>query len=153
MRTCGECKACCTVMAVVEIDKAADTTCKHVCNEPNAAGGCGIYETRPEPCKDFVCMWLHDDGKIFRHMERPDKVGIMFDVTHTNGEGQCLVARATRPGAFNEVAGKKLIERLSKHVAVILMENATAMRQLIGPEAIVKKVKQLADYNRRNAKP
>ncbi|HEY3965042.1 MAG TPA: hypothetical protein VGM05_10870 [Planctomycetaceae bacterium] len=72
-RECGECAACCTVLAVHELQKPARWACDHV-----GCHGCGVYETRPESCREFNCLWLrgalNPDPAL-----RPDKLGVMFD--------------------------------------------------------------------------
>ena len=53
-RECGECTLCCKVVGVEELKKAGGTWCTHCA----ASGGCGIYATRPQECRDFMCAWL-----------------------------------------------------------------------------------------------
>ena len=50
-RECGECRECCTTMAVDELDKEAYVECNNLCSM-----GCKIYDTRPTSCKEFECM-------------------------------------------------------------------------------------------------
>jgi hypothetical protein len=57
-RECGECTLCCKLMTVVDLNKPAGTWCPHC----TSRGGCGIYETRPQECRDFVCAWLQSDA-------------------------------------------------------------------------------------------
>lgn len=73
-RSCGECTACCTVLGVKEIKKHRGVTCPHLLQAPGGAG-CGIYETRPQSCRDFKCWWL--DGPLEPEEFRPDKIGIV----------------------------------------------------------------------------
>lgn len=76
-RACAECKVCCTVKAVPDVEKPGYTPCKFVC-----ATGCSIYETRPPVCAGYSCLWLVDDeGKILRDEERPDKNGLLFEMS------------------------------------------------------------------------
>jgi hypothetical protein len=56
-RSCGSCNLCCRVMGVPEI-KQDHAWCQHACRP---GGGCRIYTDRPEPCRDFNCMWLLDN--------------------------------------------------------------------------------------------
>jgi hypothetical protein len=51
---CGGCTLCCKVMSVPAIDKAAGAWCQHC----KAGTGCGIYDTRPTACADFMCGFL-----------------------------------------------------------------------------------------------
>jgi hypothetical protein len=80
MSACGECTACCTVMAVEEIRKPPGTKCVHL---DDGCVGCSIYEMRPESCRGFQCLWLQTQGT---HVEwpkkmRPDRCGVMFAAT------------------------------------------------------------------------
>jgi hypothetical protein len=54
-RSCGRCSACCKLLHVIELDKPANKWCEH-CRP--GAGGCSIYETRPQICRSFACGWL-----------------------------------------------------------------------------------------------
>ena len=51
---CGGCTLCCKVMSVPAIDKAAGVWCPHC----KTGAGCGIYDTRPGACADFMCGFL-----------------------------------------------------------------------------------------------
>jgi len=127
-------------MGVEELDKPAFKPCRH-----EVVQGCSIYNDRPQSCRNFVCVWLLDPGKIFRNMERPDRLGVMFDVTLDKGVihdigTQALVAREVRPGAFKEPAAQKVLERLAKRVLIVMVEEKA--RGLIGPEHLVKLAKR-----------
>jgi hypothetical protein len=73
LKPCGECKACCTVLAVGELKKRNYTHCQHECEN-----GCGIYGEHPDSCKGYMCWWkvglLQGDER-----RRPDKLGIIVD--------------------------------------------------------------------------
>lgn len=71
-RQCGPCTACCTELEIAapELHKKAGVRCPNL-----TASGCGIYETRPGVCREFLCGWrlfpdLTDDW-------RPDLSGVM----------------------------------------------------------------------------
>lgn len=57
-RACGSCSLCCKVMGVLDVQppKPDHEWCSH------ASPGCGciIYDSRPESCRVFHCMWLVD---------------------------------------------------------------------------------------------
>jgi hypothetical protein len=55
-RSCGSCSLCCKILAVPDLDKAANVWCKHA----KKTGGCGIYAKRPDACRRFTCLWLKD---------------------------------------------------------------------------------------------
>lgn len=57
-RQCGDCTLCCKILAVTELNKPKGTWCSHVVKKT----GCGIYESRPQSCRAFKCLWLTDDN-------------------------------------------------------------------------------------------
>lgn len=71
-RSCGDCTACCTIMAVVELDKPRLVRCQHVCEK-----GCAIYEQRPPTCAAYACAWRLGLGV---ESMRPDRSGFMLNV-------------------------------------------------------------------------
>lgn len=50
-RQCGTCTLCCKLLGIKEIDKPDWAWCVHC----TPGRGCGIYETRPAPCRKFFC--------------------------------------------------------------------------------------------------
>ena len=53
-RQCGDCTLSCKIMEIEQLDKPAQTWCRH-CRPRH---GCAIYQTRPIECVDFRCLWL-----------------------------------------------------------------------------------------------
>ena len=71
-RRCDTCTVCCTELKIEtpEFRKPANTQCKHLCS-----AGCGIYETRPPVCQQFLCGW-----RLFAELTddwRPDLSGVL----------------------------------------------------------------------------
>jgi len=58
-RACGACSLCCKLLPIAALDKPHDQWCPH-CRP--GAGGCTIYESRPETCRSFSCHWLADSS-------------------------------------------------------------------------------------------
>lgn len=79
-RTCGDCNACCTFLAVVELGKEPLVRCSHLVD---GTRGCSVYEERPDSCREFRCLW--HQGAV-GHKDRPDKIGVMLDVTYNEDE-------------------------------------------------------------------
>lgn len=79
-RSCGigtdACSACCHTFAVEEIDKLRHTSCANRMSN----GGCGIYASRPESCRQFQCAWLSGELET---SERPDQSGFISYVPAT----------------------------------------------------------------------
>jgi len=59
MRACGACSLCCKLLPIAALDKPADRWCTH--SRPGA-GGCMIYDERPETCHSFQCAWIADEA-------------------------------------------------------------------------------------------
>jgi hypothetical protein len=56
-RSCGDCNLCCKIPGVGALQKKNLTWCSHC----DIGKGCRIYETRPQECRDFRCLWLDDE--------------------------------------------------------------------------------------------
>jgi hypothetical protein len=120
---CGGCNVCCDVLEIKDVNSKANEMCQHC----DIGVGCKIYEARPEPCKDFKCLWLQMERV---HMDlRPDNCGVMFEkiaddiiLGCTSGKfNQDLVLRQI--GAFNSegisvVVFNHAVKRKSLHLAV-----------------------------------
>ncbi len=72
-RECGTCQACCTAEGVHELRKPPGEPCQFLCEK-----GCAAYETRPESCRRFRCLWLQG---VFEDGARPDGLGVVFSMT------------------------------------------------------------------------
>jgi hypothetical protein len=72
-RACGACDVCCVVFKIEEqsIAKEAGVPCRHL-----TKNGCGIYETRPETCRKWLCGWRLIPG--LPEEWRPDLSGILL---------------------------------------------------------------------------
>jgi hypothetical protein len=57
-RSCGDCNLCCKIPGVGAVGKKNLTWRPHC----DIGKGCRIYETRPEECRDFRCLWLDDES-------------------------------------------------------------------------------------------
>jgi hypothetical protein len=79
-RACGECTACCSVMAIdkPDIQKAAGVLCRYCKN------GCTIYESRPQVCRSFHCGWRQ--LPVLDDNWRPDRSGVFVEVEEIDGE-------------------------------------------------------------------
>ena len=86
-KTCGSCTLCCKVVGVAELKKPGDVWCGH-CNK---AKGCKIYDTRPQECRTFYCLFLL--GADFPELWRPSKSKLVI-----YGQGNDVVVHVD-PGA------------------------------------------------------
>ncbi|HEY4077454.1 MAG TPA: hypothetical protein VGM26_11050 [Rhizomicrobium sp.] len=123
-RRCGDCKACCNELKIKapQLRKKAHTMCAH-----HTGAGCGIYESRPLVCRQFLCGW-----RLFGELDdgwRPDLSGALImrlapaqlpPAWHGPGYGVQIAitggeAAIARPGFAEYVA-----ELLAQGVAVYL---------------------------------
>lgn len=81
-RPCGGCTACCKTMAVDGF-KPEFTVCQHA----KKGRGCGVYESRPERCRGFLCLWAMG---VTPEDCRPDKVGIVLVPTKDQQRVQAM---------------------------------------------------------------
>lgn len=82
---CDGCTACCTILPIedTQLIKLENVTCTH-CDK-----GCTIYESRPESCVNFECVYIQDG---YSEEIRPDKSGVIFDKLTTRIY-QALISR------------------------------------------------------------
>ena len=111
-RSCGSCRACCTVHKLRldgpegpnTVTKPRHTPCPNLLKKvPGKRGGCGIYLERPTDCVIYKCYWLEGFGE---KRDRPDRLGMIVDTS----DGVCggiyalsgirtVVVHETHPGA------------------------------------------------------
>lgn len=133
-RECGPCTACCTVPAIAELDKPADTRCGHCTSD-----GCGIYAARPEPCRTFFCgwrrlPWLPQDL-------RPDRSGVIVMLELAPDapnpfDRQCIVARwVDRDPAADRALAARLIEMFRRRrIPAFFSAPGTLSKALVHPK-------------------
>jgi hypothetical protein len=75
-RQCGDCTLCCKLVPVKEIDKPANTRCKH----QRQIKGCLVYHTNKMPfsCHIWNCRWLVNDDT--HNLARPDRSHFVIDI-------------------------------------------------------------------------
>ena len=97
---------CCKVLKISELEKPGNVWCRHC----SIGVGCTIYETRPEPCRVYECLWLKSQRleKPIALELRPDKSRVVIG-TANNGEDVILYLDPDRPGAWEKGRFGKLI--------------------------------------------
>jgi hypothetical protein len=113
-RECRACTVCCKVLPIHAEDfrKTANVLCTH-CDE---GGGCRVYQTRPNVCREFHCGWrMNPDVPA---TWRPDKSGIFIQripreyVEELAGDlssGAAIMFLLLRPDAVDRPALTQLI--------------------------------------------
>ena len=105
-RECGSCTMCCKTMSVWEIDKPNGVWCKHV----RSHSSCAIYETRPQSCRSFNCLWLRGVGP---EDMRPDKSRVIMVEAEDGAEGVkgfAAILDPTRPLAWQAPKVRAFLE-------------------------------------------
>ena len=82
-RRCGDCTLCCKVMAVEALGKPGGTWCTHC----KPGRGCLIYDTRPDECRDYSCLWLTDPW--FGEHWRPSRSKLVLTLSEDGIEIRC----------------------------------------------------------------
>jgi len=82
---CGECNVCCIKYRIPkekmfwrDTDKERYEACDKL-----RKNQCSLYEKRPDPCKNFECLWLQLSKKgkeDFKTEWRPDRIGFVVKV-------------------------------------------------------------------------
>ena len=94
-KSCGECSLCCSVLEIDELKKPAGPPCPSCRRD----GGCEVYATRPQVCRDFECEWLTD--RTLTRPFRPDRIGTLFMEAHDADEYRAVTA-PERPYAWRQ---------------------------------------------------
>ena len=74
-RECGNCNICCIVPAIdkPDIQKISGAVCRNC-----TAGGCAIYEARPDVCRTYYCGWRRLE--LIDADWRPDLSGVFVEL-------------------------------------------------------------------------
>lgn len=105
-------------MKIRELSKPGNTWCQHC----KIGVGCGIYDTRPESCRVYECIWLQTQrlGKPIPHELRPDKSHVVIG-TANQGDDVILYVTPDRPDAWKHARFKKLLaEFFSRGISVFV---------------------------------
>lgn len=122
-RQCGECTLCCFTHGIPTLDKER----LHYCQHCMPGVGCHIYETRPDECRDFTCLWLEDYGTV---NERPDKVQIVINLSLTV-IGHMIIMVGTTPEAFDSAYAQRASAYFAKRHMPILRFHRDGKRELV----------------------
>lgn len=78
-RACGTCTMCCKVYLIEDLAKPAGKWCAHCA----IGSGCRIYDTRPQQCRAFDCVWVQ--GEDLPASWKPELCKIVFSVWPSTG--------------------------------------------------------------------
>jgi hypothetical protein len=142
-RECGGCTACCKLLGVTDLDppKPAWTWCKHC----TVGQGCQIYDSRPQSCKNFACMYQLGTPPL--EGMRPDQCKVMYVAGYTKADEDkmramtgstfkfLVAAYELVPGAHKNSNNRKFIQYLlMNELAVAILPDNRSQRKLLVPE-------------------
>jgi hypothetical protein len=142
---CGGCTLCCKVMGVTSLAKPANVWCPHC----QTGVGCGIYESRPVECINFICGFLSSPD--LPEEWRPVVSKLIIDTQTLPGTMLVLVDPA-RPDAWRRqpyyaalkawaraalANQSRVIVRVGRRNIVILPDCAVDLGPMQSDEAIV----------------
>ena len=127
MLGCDGCTACCKVLKIRELDKPAHTWCKHC----RIGVGCGIYESRPESCRIYECVWLQTQrgGRPLAPELRPDVSRVVMGVAN-GGDDLVLYVSPDRPDAWKHGAMAELVAEMQAKGFTVLVKCGERVQQL-----------------------
>jgi len=120
MAECGECRLCCKLLGVPELEKPPGAWCTHC--DVRGAKGCTIYEQRPGNCVEFECGWLASGGGYPEY--RPDRLHMIVTGESEKIDAHVIHVDPHYPGAPDSVRGKKLLKAITsgprKNVVLVI---------------------------------
>ncbi len=122
---------CCKVYEVPPIDnKPRGIWCKHC----KPGRGCGIWETRPQFCRDFHCEWVRD--QTFGDEWKPEKAKFVMNFRENLGVLSVMVDPSS-PTSWRREPYHSVLRSMAESMAqkqyiiqVIVLKSVT----VIGPE-------------------
>lgn len=119
-RSCGDCFLCCKLPTVPGVSETPWDWCQHCTKQTDA--GCAIYEDRPDPCRNFSCLWLKEDVPLSLD---PSKTRVMLTDWEQHEGG--IVAWEAIPGAaYKGKMGEWLLKEKEQGRKIAVMRPATA---------------------------
>jgi hypothetical protein len=132
-RRCDSCTVCCTELKIEtpEFRKPANRTCKHLC-----ATGCGIYESRPPVCQEFLCGW-----RLFPELTdewRPDLSGVLV-MRKAPPELPQAWQNASHGVELAIIGGEAAISRpgVAEYIASLLTKNIPVFLSAVSPSTLL----------------
>ncbi len=127
MHNCDSCTICCKVMKISALDKPGNVWCQHC----KIGVGCGIYESRPEACRVYECVWLKSQRfpNPIPLALRPDKSRVVIGTTN-NGDDVVLYVTPDRPDAWSKGEFGKLVSQWRSRGMTMFTSCADVVRKI-----------------------
>ena len=104
---CGSCALCCLIPVVPEIAKPINFWCAFC----DTVTGCKIYNTRPQSCRTYFCLWYVNPQMPITL--RPDMCGVIFEKL-VDGHTYLALVDPKREYAWKEAQVLAVITQLNK---------------------------------------
>jgi hypothetical protein len=123
----GRCSACCKLPAAPPSPQIPGGKQPwQWCQNCDKGQGCRIYETRPQGCRDFMCLWKV--MPTFPEELRPDKCKVLWTMTE---DGRTAVATTEYPDALKSRLHRWVIEQfVALEVSVVVADPTHGARPL-----------------------
>ncbi|MDO9586527.1 MAG: YkgJ family cysteine cluster protein [Brevundimonas sp.] len=132
--SCGDCGLCCKLMGVTALQKPTGKWCRRF----SKAGGCAIYDERPDDCRVFNCLWLLTEA--LDEGWKPTTAGF---VLHSERDGARLIVEcdAARPHDWRREPYETTLRRWAAAPGqeVLVFAGSRGVR-LGDPDALVRRV-------------
>jgi len=116
------------------------------CPDCTPGKGCGIYDRRPEICRDFECLWLITPELDDKY--KPEKIKLY--ISGGSNDIYVVAVDPAYPRAWKEGNGKKLVNSMHKagyHLLIMVGNDRTIIpgkdKQL--PKDLVEKMSKHRD--------
>jgi hypothetical protein len=145
-RSCGDCNACCEAPPIHDghFRKPRGVLCR----EWRQGTRCGIYQTRPAACQDYLCAYLRGD---FEEGDRPDKTGVLIDYMDTPPTQLPVVARfygLVEGALVSTYTENRVVELARRGVEAFLLIDVTGRMGLGLIEDVVLTAESAAFFRR-----
>jgi hypothetical protein len=93
--------------------------------------GCGIYDSRPESCRIYECVWLQTQrlDKPIPLALRPDKSRVLIGTTN-QGEDVVLYVSPERPDAWKSREFSKLLSEFQTRGIPVMLSCGDSLTRL-----------------------
>lgn len=139
-RPCGACMACCTALAVAELDKPVGVRCTEAGGEGEP--GCRIYAQRPRACRDYLCGWKMGFGE---REQRPDQLGLLLSpMPGTSPAHPGFIAHEVIEDAWYSLGAQALLRDMAQSFVIVLVRGGLPSKMLV-PEPRAASLRSFID--------
>jgi Fe-S-cluster containining protein len=113
---------CCKVLEIDEFKKPAGRLCVHC----ELGKGCGIYEKRPDVCREYECLWLTE--RDLSVSLKPERIGALLMEDPDSDEYQAVCDPAKPMSWRHPLMFKHLVAKAKEGRVVVAKAGLNAWR-------------------------